>query len=40
MPKEVIIEIHPPIAGVGILYINGGGTRGALPLRIIKRIYD
>ena len=40
MPKEVTIKIHPPIARVGILYVNSGGTYSALSLRVIKRIHD
>ena len=40
MPKEVAIRVHPPTAGVGILCIDGGGTRGTLPLGIMKRIQD
>jgi patatin-like phospholipase/acyl hydrolase len=41
MLKEVIVKIHPPTAGVeGVLYIDGGGTRGVLPLKYIKRIED
>jgi patatin-like phospholipase/acyl hydrolase len=40
MAEEVNVKIHPPTAGVGILCIDGGGTRGALPLRMMKRIHD
>jgi len=36
----VTVKIHPPTAGVGILCIDGGGTRGALPLRIMKRLHE
>jgi len=40
MPEEVIVKIHPPIARVGILCLDGGSARGALSLRMIKRIHD
>jgi len=40
MPQEATIRIHPPTAGVGILCIDGGGARGALPLGMMKRIQD
>ena len=40
MSEEVAIRVHPPTAGVGILCIDGGGTRGELPLRFMKRIQD
>jgi patatin-like phospholipase/acyl hydrolase len=40
MPEKVAIRIHPPTSGVGVLCIDGGGIRGILPLRIMKRIQD
>jgi hypothetical protein len=40
MPEEVTIRIHPPTAGAGVLCIDGGGIRGVLPLKLMKRIQD
>lgn len=40
MRQEVIVEVHPPTAGIGILCIDGGGTRGIVPLKLMKRIED
>ncbi|KAI9855647.1 MAG: hypothetical protein M1813_009693 [Trichoglossum hirsutum] len=40
MPEEVIVKVHPPTAGVGVLCIDGGGTRGVVPLKLMKRIQD
>jgi hypothetical protein len=40
MPEEVTVKVHPPTAGVGILCLDGGGARGALSLRMMKRIHD
>lgn len=40
MPEEVIVKVHPPTAGVGVLCIDGGGIRGVVPLRMMKRIQD
>lgn len=40
MPEEVIIRVHPLTAGVGVLCIDGGGARGIVPLKLMKRIQD
>jgi hypothetical protein len=41
MLKDVVVNVHPPTAGVGgVLCIDGGGTRGVLPLKNIKKIED
>jgi hypothetical protein len=40
MTKEVVVRVYPPTAGVGVLYINGGGARGVIPLKFIQRIQD
>ncbi|KAI9767708.1 MAG: hypothetical protein M1839_004369 [Geoglossum umbratile] len=40
MPEEVIVRVHPPTAGVGVLCIDGGGARGVVPLKLMKRIQD
>jgi patatin-like phospholipase/acyl hydrolase len=36
----MLVKTHPPTAGVGVICIDGGGTRGVLPLRTMKRIQD
>jgi len=40
MSEEVTIRTHPPTAGVGVLCIDGGGIRGLVPLKLMKRIQD
>jgi len=38
MSEKVVVRVHPPTAGVGVLCVDGGGTRGILPLGSMKRI--
>jgi patatin-like phospholipase/acyl hydrolase len=40
MPEELKVKVHPPTAGVGVLCIDGGGARGVIPLKLMKRIQD
>jgi hypothetical protein len=40
MPNDITVKVHPPTAGVGVLCIDGGGTRGIVPLMLMKRIQD
>lgn len=40
MTPEITVKINPPTAGVGVLCIDGGGARGVLPLKNMKRIED
>ena len=41
MSEEIVVKVHPPTAGVGgVLCVDGGGTRGVIPLRSMKRIED
>ncbi|KKY22693.1 putative patatin-like phospholipase [Phaeomoniella chlamydospora] len=40
MPEEVVVRVHPPTTGVGILCLDGGGVRGMVPLGLMKRIQD
>jgi patatin-like phospholipase/acyl hydrolase len=40
MPQELVVRVHPPTAGVGVLSIDGGGARGVLPLEFMRRIQD
>lgn len=40
MSEEVVVRVHPPTAGAGVLCIDGGGTRGVEPLKLLKRIED
>jgi hypothetical protein len=35
MPKEIVVKVHPPTAGAGVLYIDGGGARGIIALKNI-----
>ena len=38
MPEAVVVKIHPPTTGVGLLFIDGGGIKGVIPLRIMQLI--
>ncbi len=40
MLKEVVVRVHPPTAGAGVLCINRGGTQGVKPLKQLKKIED
>jgi len=40
MPNDITVKVHPLTIGVGILYINRGGTRGIMLLMLIKIIQD
>jgi len=40
LPEEVTVKVHPPTAAVGVLCIDGGGVRGMIPLKLMKRIQD
>ncbi|KAF2844459.1 FabD/lysophospholipase-like protein, partial [Plenodomus tracheiphilus IPT5] len=39
-PNAIAVKVHPPTAGAGVLCIDGGGTRGIVPLILMKRIQD
>jgi hypothetical protein len=38
--EDVSIKIHPPTVGVGVICLDGGGTRGVMSLKLMKRIHD
>jgi hypothetical protein len=40
MPEEVVVKVHPPTTGAGVLCIDGGGVRGVVPLEFMRRIKD
>jgi hypothetical protein len=40
MPQDVIVMVLPLATGVGVLCIDGGGIRGIMPLKLMKRIED
>ena len=40
LPREMVVKVHPPTAGAGVLCIDGGGIRAVIPLEIMKRIRD
>ena len=37
---NMVIKVHPPTAGVGVLLIDGGGAYGIVPLAILQIIQD
>jgi len=39
-PSKVVVKLHPPTAGIGVLCIDGGGVRGIMPLKLMKMIQD
>lgn len=38
--EPVAVRVRPPTAGAGFLCIDGGGTRGIIPLSIMKLLQD
>lgn len=40
MAQEVTVKVHPLTSGIGILGIDGGGRRGTVLLKLMKRIED
>ena len=40
MSEEIVVKVYLLTTGVGVLYVDRGGTRGVLPLKFIKRIED
>jgi hypothetical protein len=38
MARPVSVRMHPPTAGAEVLCIDGGGIKGVVPLRLMKRI--
>ena len=39
MSEEVVVRVHPPTAGAGVLCL-GGGVRGIETLKLMTRIQD
>ena len=40
MPNDITVKVHPLTVKVGVLYINGGGTRGIVLLMLMKIIQN
>lgn len=40
LPREMVVKVHPPTAGAGVLCIDGGGIRAVIPVEIMKQIRD
>lgn len=38
MSDKHVVRVHPPTGGAGVLCIDGGGVKGAIPLEFLKRI--
>jgi hypothetical protein len=39
-PNNIEVKVQPPTAGVGVLCIDGGGTREIIPLAVMKLLQD
>ena len=39
-PNDIEVRVQPPTAGVGVLCIDGGGTRGIIPLAAMQLLQD
>ncbi|KAH8722389.1 hypothetical protein GQ44DRAFT_775069 [Phaeosphaeriaceae sp. PMI808] len=40
MSNKIAVRVHPPTAGAGVICMDGGGTRGIVPLIHMKRNQD